>query len=204
MNSKQFMKNVFLIFSFIALVACSSDDDSASDDNGNGNGNGNGDGEFVFDFDADNEFGNAYISDEGTDSGITKYRLQIVPPGVTFDESSAVFTGGSQGDYVSFDFKVDSSEDFLVSGNYEFDFQTIPGTVDGVLFKDVTVQMGGADGNAIVVDTQDGNEIQLDITESQVSFTIEATALEASGGGSSEEWEVTGSYTTDYEVVSFE
>lgn len=186
---------------FLFTTSCSSDDDAAIE---NEDPNDNGEEELIFDFESsDRSFGNAYISLEDNQSGVDFYRLQIVPPGVTFDSSSGVFSGGSTGDYVSFDFKVPESEAFLSSGDYEINYQASAYTVEGVLYENVTINLDGADAIPMVLTVPDSEGINLQIDESSFTISVDAMAMKASASGT-EDVEVKGVYSSDYEFIDLE
>ncbi|MGM0636276.1 MAG: hypothetical protein ACQESK_09440 [Bacteroidota bacterium] len=200
----KFLKVTSLVLLMLSFSACSSDDDNNIDDDAN-NGN-NIDSEFNIGS-SERNYGNAYITYEDNQNGVDYYRLQIVPPGVTFDSSSEVFTGGSTGDYLSFDFKVPESEEFLVSGEYEVNFSPNPFTVEGFVAHNVTLNLGGASGVPMVILPEESEDIILEIDDNGFSLEIDAIAMQAVEGGEpgeTNEVSIFGNYSANFEFIELE
>lgn len=198
------MKNLqifrlLLIFSLF-VWACSSDDDSANglDDPGNGE-------EFSFDIGAEERnFGNSYVTYEVNQTGVDFYRLHILPPGATFDSSSGVFTGGSTGDYLTFDFKVDESEEFLTSGSYEVGYGAFSMTVEGYFLDDVTVDLDGPTDIPMVFVPEGSDGVVLEIDDSSFSVEVDVMAVQASGMGELNDVEIFGNYSSSYQFIELD
>ncbi|GGE40354.1 hypothetical protein [Psychroflexus planctonicus] len=195
-------KYSYLILFFGLFAACSSDDDS---DLNNDHPGGDDDvSETTFDISSsDREFGNAYLNLEKTEGGVDYYRLQILPPGVSFDSESAVFTGGSTGDYLSFDFKVSSSEEFLVSGDYTVGYQFDAFTVEGVAYSNVEIDLSSSDADPMVLTPEGSEGISLTIDENSFSMDVDIMAIETSNSGV-EDVPITGTYSSSYEFIVFD
>jgi len=197
------MKNLKLLCILISLslfqTSCSSDDDlNQREDSGN-------EEELSFDIgSSERSFGNAYVTFEGNQTDVDFYRLHVLPPGATFDSSSGVFTGGSTGDYLTLDFKVSESEDFLINGDYELAYGTFPLTVEGVFYNDVTIDLSGTNDIPVIFLPEDSDDVSLEIDSNNFSIDLDLTGAQASGTGSMNNVEVFGSYSSSYEFIELD